>query len=238
MTDILRREHQPPDQPVLGQVRDHGARWRPPAGDAQDRYEQRRQGPQRVRLHRPADRGRPQGRCVRAGRRRLERQQRQHGGRRGLLDRRRRRTSGRASCRKPRAKWELTRFERPEGLTQVAIDPFTGLLPAEGTEGVEEWFIGDSGPKHAGRRPRSAARSCSWRPRHERKFANWIEADRDWIARARAGARYPRRAREHADRVLLQQPVPPVRPLVGRGRRWRWLRLAEPVADLLHHAHA
>ena len=45
------------------------------------------------------------------------------------------------------AEWEITNFERPaDGLTQVAIDPFTGLLPAAGSEGVEEWFIGDSAP--------------------------------------------------------------------------------------------
>jgi peptidoglycan glycosyltransferase len=85
------------------------------------------------------------------------------------------------------AKWEITRFERPEGLTQVAIDPFTGLLPAEGTEGVEEWFIGDSGPK-----ARVGTEICGEKllteVTHERKFANWLEADRDWIARARRGA--------------------------------------------------
>ena len=38
------------------------------------------------------------------------------------------------------AKWEITRFSRPEsGLTQVAVDPFTGMLP-RGSEGVE-WFL-------------------------------------------------------------------------------------------------
>ena len=47
------------------------------------------------------------------------------------------------------ADWEVTRFQRPsEGLTRVAIDPFTGLLPASGTEGVDEWFIGDTAPPH------------------------------------------------------------------------------------------
>ena len=50
-----RRQHEPERQPVLGQVRDQRAR-RPPPGDAQDRHEQRRQGPQRLRLHRAADR--------------------------------------------------------------------------------------------------------------------------------------------------------------------------------------
>ena len=84
------------------------------------------------------------------------------------------------------AKWEITRFERPEGLTQVAIDPFTGLLPAPGTEGVDEWFIGDSGPK-----ARVGDGTCGEKllteTTHERKFANWLEADRDWIARAQRG---------------------------------------------------
>ena len=49
------RQHQPERQPVLGQVRDRRP-GRPPAGDPQDRHEQRRQGPQRLRLHRAADR--------------------------------------------------------------------------------------------------------------------------------------------------------------------------------------
>ena len=51
------RQHEPEDQPVLGQVRAHRARQEAPPGDAQDRHEQRRQGPQRLRLHRPADGG-------------------------------------------------------------------------------------------------------------------------------------------------------------------------------------
>ena len=52
------RQHQQEHQPVLGQVRDQRTR-RAPAGDAQDRHQQRRQGPQRLRLHRAADAGRP-----------------------------------------------------------------------------------------------------------------------------------------------------------------------------------
>ena len=85
------RQHEPERQPVLGQVR-HPRRGRPPARDAQDRHEQRRQGPQRLRLHRAADREGPRRRRLRARRRRLERQQRQHAGLDGstprLLDRR------------------------------------------------------------------------------------------------------------------------------------------------------
>ena len=73
VTDILAGNTNPSDQPVLGQVRGPGS-GRPPAGDAQDRHQQRRQGPQRLRLHRAADRRRPHGRCLRPRRRRLERQ--------------------------------------------------------------------------------------------------------------------------------------------------------------------
>jgi len=84
------------------------------------------------------------------------------------------------------AEWEITRLERPDGLNQVAIDPFTGLLPAAGSEGVEEWFIGDSGPD-----ARVDADTCGEEvlsvAGHEDKFANWLEADRDWIARAERG---------------------------------------------------
>jgi membrane peptidoglycan carboxypeptidase len=84
------------------------------------------------------------------------------------------------------AKWEVTKFERPDGLTQVAIDPFTGLLPAAGSAGVDEWFIGDSGPKS-----RVSGDVCGDKvlatAGHERKFDNWLAADRDWIARAQRG---------------------------------------------------
>ncbi len=84
------------------------------------------------------------------------------------------------------AEWEITGFERPDGLNQVAVDPFTGLLPAAGSEGVEEWFIGDSAPD-----ARVEDDTCGERvlavAGHERKFENWLEADRDWISRAERG---------------------------------------------------
>ncbi len=85
------------------------------------------------------------------------------------------------------AEWEITNFERPaEGLTQVAIDEFTGLLPAAGSEGVEEWFIGDSAPD-----ARVEGDTCGEQvlsvAGHEDKFDNWMDANRDWIARAERG---------------------------------------------------
>ena len=93
VTDILQGNTNPAVNPFWGQFRGRARRRDAPPGDAQDRHEQRRQGPQRLRLHRPADQGRPRrrGLCARGGR--LGRQQRQHAGldagAAGLLDRRR-----------------------------------------------------------------------------------------------------------------------------------------------------
>ena len=85
------------------------------------------------------------------------------------------------------AEWEITRFARPsDGLTQVAIDPFTGLLPASGTEGVDEWFIVGTEPQS--RLPAdTCGRAALEAAAHERKFANWMEADLDWMRRAERG---------------------------------------------------
>ena len=72
------RQHRPQGQPVLGRVRAHRPGRQAPAGDAEDRHEQRREGPQRLRLHRRPLGRRPDGGQVRARGRRLGRQQRQH----------------------------------------------------------------------------------------------------------------------------------------------------------------
>ena len=102
-------------------------------GDAQDRHEQRRQGPQRLRLHRAADRGRSHGRGLRPRRRRVERQlgQQPTSPRRAiaaLLDRRLDvRLAG--LPQRGQREWPMTDFKRPaDGLVRVKIDPWTGFL--------------------------------------------------------------------------------------------------------------
>ena len=86
-----RRQHGPQGEPVLGQVQDHRGQAAA-AGDAQDRHQQRRPRPQRVRLHRRAEHQGAGERRVRAGGRRLERQLGQLAGHDGqgpaVLDRR------------------------------------------------------------------------------------------------------------------------------------------------------
>ncbi len=84
------------------------------------------------------------------------------------------------------AEWEITRFERPgDGLAQVAIDPFTGKPPADGSEGVNEWFIEGTQPT-APISPDKCGVDVlgEW---HERSFPTWVAADQDWIGRAQQG---------------------------------------------------
>jgi hypothetical protein len=84
------------------------------------------------------------------------------------------------------AKWEITGFERPaEGLSQVAIDPHTGLLPGPGADSVEEWFISGTQPNAA--LPENTCGPDVLGAWHERNFPTWVDADREWISRAERG---------------------------------------------------
>ena len=84
--------------------------------------------------------------------------------------------------------WPIARFARPDGLTRVAIDPWTGLLADKGGESVDEWFINGTQPKHP-----LAANTCGvdvlLTPDvgFESRYDNWMKADRDWIRRAEKG---------------------------------------------------
>ncbi len=84
------------------------------------------------------------------------------------------------------ADWPVRGFERPGGLVREEIDPFTGLLPRGGGETVEEWFIEGTQPTD-----RLPANTCGEevleRIGFESRFDNWMEADRDWLRRARRG---------------------------------------------------
>jgi membrane peptidoglycan carboxypeptidase len=85
------------------------------------------------------------------------------------------------------AEWPVRSFARPEeGLTQVAIDPFTGLLARSGQENVEEWFL--TGTEPTTRLPADACGPSVLRLlAYESRFDNWMEADEDWLRRARRG---------------------------------------------------
>ncbi|MEJ7749645.1 MAG: transglycosylase domain-containing protein, partial [Candidatus Limnocylindrales bacterium] len=84
------------------------------------------------------------------------------------------------------ATWPISRFQRPDGLLEVEIDPWTGLLAEPDGERVPEWFIEGTQPTE-----RLASDVCGdailERLGFESTNADWIAADRDWISRARRG---------------------------------------------------
>jgi membrane peptidoglycan carboxypeptidase len=85
------------------------------------------------------------------------------------------------------ADWPIRNFAPPEeGLTQAVIDPFTGFLARPGQEGVEEWFL--SGTEPTARFPNDVCGPDALSEiGYEDRFETWLEADRDWLARARRG---------------------------------------------------
>jgi membrane peptidoglycan carboxypeptidase len=84
------------------------------------------------------------------------------------------------------AKWPETNFKRPaDGLVQVKIDPWTGLLSSD-SRAVNEWFIKDTEP-----REKLASDKCGIDVvavvHVETGFDAWLKADRDWLRRAERG---------------------------------------------------
>jgi peptidoglycan glycosyltransferase len=85
-------------------------------------------------------------------------------------------------------KWPVTRFARPDGLSRVAIDPWTGTRARAGGESVNEWYISGSEPKDALPENTCGIDVLGAVPGAlETKFGNWMEADRNWIRRAERG---------------------------------------------------
>ena len=129
---------------------------------------------------------------------------------------------------------------RPEGLKTATVDAFTGLKPGPFTrKTVKELFIAGHRPDPegddpdrglgstrraacSGRRAASDRRSrgaSSTSPRSKSNFPNWQKANRNWGARAARGLRRARRPEGHADGLLLQRRVRPVRADLGRAVR-------------------
>ncbi len=86
------------------------------------------------------------------------------------------------------AEWPVTDFAVPaEGLVQAEVDPWTGFLASPGGPSVTEWFIADTQPREA-----LSANTCGEavlnHPNvYEGRFSAWLEADRNWLARAERG---------------------------------------------------
>ena len=213
------RQHGSQAEPVLGQVRDPRRR-QAAAGHAQDGHQQRRPGPQRVRLHRRADRGGAWRRAIRAGGRRVERQLRQlareHARRPGASRSTSRRTSGRGSSRRRPRAGGSTGSRRPDGLQQATVDPWTGLLAGPGaTRTVDELFLSGTAPTATLPQDARCGEAVLQNAGFEKDHEGWLAADRAWLKRAARGAGVRGGPREHPDRLLLQRRVQPVWPLLG-----------------------
>ena len=222
VTDILAGNTNKNVNPFWGKFAINGPR-RPPAGDAQDRHEQRRQGPQRLRLHRPAD-ARP---AATAGAYALA-----VGVWNGNSDNSLVSTPAepvfsidvstyvwQGFLQEASAQVAGDQLRAADGLVKVAIDPFTGLLATSGDE-VGQRVVHRRHRAAATRsRPTPAASTSSPRRRLETRFDAWMAADRDWIRRAQRGpgtAGGPERTRTA---YFYNGAFQPVRRVVGRDRR-------------------
>jgi membrane peptidoglycan carboxypeptidase len=84
--------------------------------------------------------------------------------------------------------WATNQFANPPTLTGADVDPWVGLLPAEGQEGVSELFIAGTAPtERVGRQSGLCGDDVFGRVGFESRFENWLAADRDWLERARQG---------------------------------------------------
>ncbi|HVL52816.1 MAG TPA: penicillin-binding transpeptidase domain-containing protein, partial [Vitreimonas sp.] len=83
--------------------------------------------------------------------------------------------------------WAVNSFSRPEGLVTQAVDPWTGFLPAAGSPSVEELFIAGTAPQARIGRDGGMCGEAILSQTFESRFEHWLEADRDWIQRAKRG---------------------------------------------------
>ena len=112
----------------------------------------------------------------------------------------------------------LRAARRPRGARGRSVD---GARAARGGNAGDELFAGRARSRaRAGRGALRRGRSCraaGFEDEHE----TWLEADRDWIAAGAPRTGRRGRAGEHADELLLQRPLHPVRAVLGAGRRER-----------------
>ena len=83
--------------------------------------------------------------------------------------------------------WPVTDFQRPaDGLVDVKIDPWTGLLASAGGPAVDEIFIAGTEPRDVAA-PGVCGSDVLAIAGKEATFDAWMKADRDWIRRAESG---------------------------------------------------
>ncbi len=132
---------------------------------------------------------------------------------------------------KPIAKFD----DKPKGVSQVAVDANSGMLPGPFTRRTfKEWFATGTAPKQVDNTKVGVAidgaTSSLWQdgclgPRRwsarldlsgvDAGHAAWQKADRGWIARAMHGPGRRRRPQGHQDRLLRLRQLLPVRGDLG-----------------------
>jgi membrane peptidoglycan carboxypeptidase len=85
------------------------------------------------------------------------------------------------------AKWGINDFAQPDGLVRAEIDAFTGLVPRAGSRTVEEWFLPGTEPTDALPEGVCGQQVLEHPRMFEAKYKNWLEADLDWLNRAKRG---------------------------------------------------
>ena len=192
-----RRQHGPQAEPVLGQVQDHRGQPAPP-GDAQDRHQQRRPRPQRLRLHRRADQGRAGRRRVRARGRRLERQLRQlareHAVSDPLFSIDVTTYVWQGFLQEATEGWSINGFKLPGRPHQGGGRPVDRASRPRAARASTSCFLpGTAAHGRRCRRTSAAARRSSRRPASRAEHDTWMKANRGWLARAEKGAGRPGR---------------------------------------------
>ena len=113
-------------------------------------------------------------------------------------------------------KWPITRFQRPDGLTRVAIDPWTGTKARAGADSVNEWFINGTEPKDALPENTCGIDVLSAVPGALETRHGGVDGSRPQLDQAGGTwTRHGRRPEPDADLVLLQPPLPSVRRVLG-----------------------
>ena len=83
------------------------------------------------------------------------------------------------------AGWSINRFTVPDGLAEVAVDPWTGLR-ASGGGAVDELFLDGTAPGD-GLGAEVCGEAVLAVAGFEREHDAWMQADRGWLARAERG---------------------------------------------------
>jgi peptidoglycan glycosyltransferase len=83
--------------------------------------------------------------------------------------------------------WGIRGFRKAEGPEQVAVDPWTGLLPGKGAKTVDAWFLAGTAPKVTLPEAARCGEAVLVTAGFENEHKSWMAANRAWLKRAEKG---------------------------------------------------